>query len=82
MADAEQKKGTTSSKEIVARGRRVIVGDKTFEAGAVVELSTSEAKRLRELGFIVNPDAEKLPDIRGNGPVFSPASGPTIKRVA
>lgn len=63
----------------VARGRTVHDLDgKRHIAGEEVSLPADEVKRLRGLGFLVDP---KAPVIRlANGPSFGSAGGPRIQR--
>ncbi|HEX3809603.1 MAG TPA: hypothetical protein VHW02_07850 [Rhizomicrobium sp.] len=78
---AASKDGAANSREIVARGRSIIIAGETYSAGDPVMLDGAEAKRLRKLGFIDDPRAKKA-EVRGNGPVFTPQGGPTIHRMA
>lgn len=64
--------------EIVARGRTVNFGGKSYSANAEVTLPASEAKRLRGMGFLVDPE-KKGPNF-ANGPTWSTTGGPRITR--
>ena len=78
MADDDRK--LTLVEAIVARGRSLQVGDETKVAGDKVQLEKGEVKRLRKLGFLVDPDAREVP--RGNGPSFDAAAGVKVQKVA
>ena len=60
----------------VARGRTVCAGDEKHGPGATFELDVKEAKRLRALGFLVNPTAAEVPT--GEGPTFTATDGPKV----
>jgi len=70
-------------KATVARGHTVLDMDgKRKAAGAEVELPAAEVKRLRGIGFLVDP---AKPAIRVDvgpsfGPTFGTAGGPQIRR--
>lgn len=49
----------------------------TVAAGKSVRLPVDEVKRLRGLGFLVDPDAEEVES--GNGPNFTSSDGPAVK---
>jgi hypothetical protein len=61
----------------VARGRTVSVDGKSYGPGEEVTLAAGEIAQLRKAGFLTSPGEVELP--RGDGPVFSPSDGPTIK---
>lgn len=63
----------------VSRGRTVTVDGKAYGPGEEVSLPSAEIAQLRKAGFLVTPGEVELP--RGDGPVFSPEDGPTIKVV-
>ncbi|TCK39652.1 hypothetical protein B0G84_4992 [Paraburkholderia sp. BL8N3] len=61
----------------VARGRTVSIDGKTYGPGEEVSLAPAEIAQLRKSGFLTTPGEVELP--RGEGPMFSPSDGPTIK---
>lgn len=81
-ATNQKDKGPTGAKivtAIVARGRVLQAEDgKSLVAGDEVNLPADEVERLRQLGFLDDPDAPVIQ--RGNGPRFGSGSGPQIRR--
>lgn len=63
---------------VVARGRTVIGdGGKTYGPGKKVKLAAVEAQVLRELGYLVDPDAPEIPVQQG--PKINPSEGPSTR---
>ncbi|MDA8230153.1 MAG: hypothetical protein M0006_02320 [Magnetospirillum sp.] len=77
---AAPKEGAAPETETVtvAPGRTVWNGGRKHGPGDSLGVEAAEAKRLRALGFLVDPAAPALPV--GQGPTFSPAEGPTVTR--
>ena len=76
---ANDKKVETAQGE-VARGRTVVIKGKSFGPGEKISLESEEINRLRELGFLVDPNAPEIP--RGEGPTFEAKEGPGVKVAA
>jgi hypothetical protein len=67
-------------KATVARGRTVLDMDgKRRQAGAEIELPAEDVKRLRGIGFLVDPKAPVIP--LADGPGFGSVTGPRIRKV-
>ncbi|WP_434715507.1 hypothetical protein [Paraburkholderia sp. A3RO-2L] len=66
-----------ASRATVARGRTITIDGKQVGPGEEVSLPASEIAQLRKAGFLTTPGEAELP--RGDGPVFSPSDGPTVK---
>ncbi|HEY2010535.1 MAG TPA: hypothetical protein VGH23_16215 [Rhizomicrobium sp.] len=65
----------------VARGRTVQIGEEAKGQGEVIQMEKREVKRLRKLGFLVDPDAKNEP-VRGTGPNFGTVGGVNVHKVA
>lgn len=65
----------------VAHGRTLQIGAEQKGAGEKVNLDADEVRRLRKLGFLVDPKAKEEP-ARGNGPSFSADGGVKVQKVA
>lgn len=64
---------------VVAHGRVLLEEDgESLVAGDEVTLPADEVGRLRQLGFLVDPDAKVIR--RDNGPRFGSDAGPQIRR--
>ncbi|CUI48101.1 hypothetical protein EUC41_31195 [Achromobacter denitrificans] len=81
-ANNQKDKGPAAAKlvaAVVARGRTLLVDDgKSLAAGEEIELPAAEVERLRQLGFLEDPEAPVIR--RDNGPRFGSAAGPQIRR--
>ena len=66
-----------AARATVARGRTVVVDGKRYGPGDEVQLPTPEIAHLRKVGYLTTPGEIEPP--RGDGPVFTPSEGPTIK---
>jgi len=81
-ATTPKDKASTTAKlvtAVVAHGRVLLTEDgESLVAGDEVDLPAGEVERLRQLGFLEDPDAPVIP--RGNGPRFGSAAGPQIRR--
>lgn len=66
-----------AARATVARGRTVIVDGKRYGPGEEVQLPASEVVHLRKVGYLTVLGVAEPP--RGDGPVFTPHEGPTVK---
>lgn len=64
-------------KAIVANRRSVDVGGKIYGPGETVTLSADEVKKLREIGFLADPDSLEI--TASDGPTFGSEDGPGVK---
>ena len=81
-ANTPKDKAATTAKivtAVVAHGRVLLSEDgASLVAGDEVDLPADEDQRLRQLGFLEDPDAPVIR--RDNGPRFGSAAGPQIRR--
>lgn len=81
-ANTPKDKAPTTAKlvtAVVAHGRVLLAEDgESLAAGDEVALPADEVDRLRQLGFLVDPDARAIR--RDNGPRFGSEAGPQIRR--
>lgn len=82
MSGADQRKGTpvATASAVVAPRKTVRFDGREYAPGAEVVLPLGEIRRLRGLGFLVDPNVKPIPV--GNGPVFGSTEGPNIKALA
>ncbi len=66
-----------ATRATVARGRTLNVDGKRYGPGDEVQLPASEVAHLRRIGYLTTPG--EVEPARGDGPVFTPSEGPTVK---
>lgn len=64
-------------KAIVAKGRTVRIEAKHYGPGEEVSLPAEEINTLRQLGYLVDPQAKEIP--AGSGPTFNSKDGPSVQ---